>query len=128
MIVGWVCAGNRWAEGLAVALVGLVLADMPLSLGKLPFASRVLVMVCASTGVAERTTMARAVRIRMRLPLWMPSTALLRAVIASSRSQARDFCRGNFARPKREAGAFSSGAGTGSRAENVSKQKPGARF
>jgi len=54
------------------AFVGLVLVDMPLSLGKLPFASRVLVMPWAKTGVAERTMIARAVFIFILLAFqWM---------------------------------------------------------
>jgi hypothetical protein len=47
-----------------LAFVGLVLVDMPLSRGKLPFASRLLVIPWAKAGVAERKMNTRAILIR----------------------------------------------------------------
>jgi hypothetical protein len=94
MFVGWPGWGNLCIELLLLdPLVGLELAEMPLSRGRLPLASRVLVTVCANTGVAERMTMARAVFSLMRWPLQVPWMASLRGVIASTMAPARDFCR-----------------------------------
>lgn len=49
--------------------VGLLLVDMPLSLGKLPFASRMLVIPWAKAGVVERRMIRRAVFIFILLPM-----------------------------------------------------------
>ena len=65
-LVGFAGGGvtvELWLDLLGFAFVGLVLVEIPLSLGKLPFASRVLVMPWAKTGVAERTMIPRAVFI-----------------------------------------------------------------
>jgi hypothetical protein len=59
-------AGKFRLDPLALAFVGLVLVDMPLSRGKLPFASRILVISWAKAGVAERKMTMRAAFIVIR--------------------------------------------------------------
>ena len=51
------------AEELALAFAGLVLVDTPLSLGKLPFASRMLVISWAEAGVTQNMVSTSAVLI-----------------------------------------------------------------
>jgi hypothetical protein len=62
--------GKLWLDLLGRAFVGLVLVDMPLSLGKLPFASRMFVISWAKAGVAERKMNTRAALILIRACHW----------------------------------------------------------
>jgi hypothetical protein len=65
--VGEPPAEKLWVKLLARAFVGLVLVDMPLSLGKLPFASRMLSISWAVAGATERAMIRRAAFIYRRL-------------------------------------------------------------
>jgi hypothetical protein len=62
--------GKFWLDLLGCAFVGLVLVDMPLSLGKLPFASRMFVISWAKAGVTERKMNTRAAFILIRACHW----------------------------------------------------------